>query len=316
MGWITLAEARLGANTSASTNVAAKLIATWLYDRGAGFDISHTHPTETTFSRDGISVVQERDVKVIEYRALSQDLADFLAQYLNENNTQEWPLFGVTANGDSHMASAIYGPPASSTGAWYTYYKGAGATSTVENGGSSSAGLGYNFYPPTTGTAVDAISSRSNAADGWMVRVTTTQYICPNYQGARATCKAFLPFPPAAIRGGVVVSDHGEKTFVAYDGNTPVYQNVNTIVREYRYLTQSQASNKVSSEKTSNSRTFDVRVAVSWGTSGTTYKNISVRGGGNNGLTAATDKVAVSRPMGGGLYVVSVNEVTYQVTNS
>ena len=318
MGWITLAEARTGANTNASTNAAAKLIATWLEGQGAGFTTSHDHPTDNIFSRDGIAFVQEMDIVVKEYRGIAKDLADFLAQYLNENNTRKWKMYGLTTTGDIHEVEATYGPPASANVATLYYWQG--GAGTVKSLTNLSAKLGSSFYPPTDGTQVVANAQRANASDGWMVRVVNTSYIMPQYgyaNQARTVNKAFIPLPPNEAWNGVVVSEHKEKTFLTYDGNTPVYQNVTTVVREYRYLTLAQATAKVTSETASNSKTLDVQVQVSWSSSGgTVTKNVVVRGGGTNGKTAATDKVPTSRPQGDGLYTVSVNEITYQVSNS
>lgn len=318
MGWITLAQAQTGASTTDSTNAAAKLIATWLDGQNACVNVSHTHPTNTVYSRDGITLQQEMDVQVVEYRGLAKDLADFIAQYLNENNTRQWRMYGIDTYNNIHEAEITYGQPSTSSANTVYYWIGeAGGYKYVTD---IYQKLGHSFYPPTDGKAVEAEAQRSNAADGWVVRVTTTLYPVPSpysyTSSARTINKAFIPVPPAEAWNGVTVSENKQKTFVAYDGNTPVYQNVTTVVKEYRYLTLAQASAKVTSEAANNSRTLDVRVVVSWGTGGTTYKNITVRGGGTNGTTAATDKVATSRPQGEGLYTVSVNEITYQVTTS
>lgn len=319
MGWITLAQARAGAGTVESTNAAAKSIATWLEGQNAGYEVSCEHPTETVYSHDGISFVQEEDIVVKEYRGLAEDLGEFLARHLAENNTRKWKMYGITTTGEIHEVEATYGPPASSYVNSLVYWLGGAGSSKSVTDLRAKLGNTTYFYPPTEGLLVVANSQRSNAADGWMLRVTYTRYILPEYGYAsnlRKVNKAFIPFPPTEAWDGVVVSEGREKTFVTYDGNTPVYQNVSTVVREYRYLTKAMATSKVASESASNSKTFDVRVTVSWGTGGSTYKNVTVRGGGNAGTTAATDKVPTSRPQGDGLYTVSVNEVTYQVTNS
>lgn len=320
IGWITLAQAQTGASTTASTNAAAKLIATWLDGQNACVTVSHTHPTETLYSREGISLKQELDVLVVEYRGLAKDLADFLAQYLNEDNTRQWLMYGIDQFNNIHEAEITYGPPSNSYAtALYYWVGGAGSSKYVTD---LNTKLGHYFYPPTDGKTVEAEAQRSNAADGWFVRVTTTLYLVPSpypyTYSSRDINKAFIPVPPAEAWNGVTVSQNKQKTFLAYNNNTPVYQNVTTTVKEYRYLTLAQASSKVASESAgaSNSRTFDVRVAVSWGTGGTSYKNITVRGGGNDGSTAATDKVVTSRPQGHGLYTVTVNEITYQGSTS
>lgn len=319
MGWITLAQARTGANTSASTPAAAQAIATWLAGQNACTTVSHTHPANTVYSREGISLQQELDVKVLEYRGLAKDLAEFLARYLAEDTTRQWIMFGIDQFNGIHEVEITYGDPStSSASAVYYWIGGAGSQKSV---GSISTKLGHVFYPPATGLQVATEAQRANAADGWMVRVTTTEYIAPSYTGsgsnARTINKAFIPVPPNEAWEGVTVSKSKQKTFIAYDGSTPVYQSVETVVKEYRYLTETQASAKVESECAQNSKTYDVRVQTSWSSSGgALYKNIQLRGGGNNGSTAATDKIATSRPMGHGLFVVTVNEVTYQGTTS
>ena len=315
MGWITLAEAQAGANTTESTNAAAKLIAEWLNDQNAAFVISHDHPTETVYSRDGITFQQEKDVSVVEYRGLARDLAEFLSRYLGENNIRQWMMYGIDAQGEIHEVEATYGSPDSQyQNVMYYWIGGSGGIQYLSQ---ISSKLGRLFYPPTDGRLVEVTAQRANAADGWMARATTTDFIAPSYNSKdRVINKAFMPLPPTEAWDGVIVSQNKSKTLVAYDGTTPVYQNVSTVVREYRYLSLAQASEKVSSEASNASRSIDVRVLVSWGTSGTTYKNVTVRGGGSNGMTAATDKVPTSRPQGHGLYTVSVNEITYQVTTS
>ena len=315
MGWITLTQARNGAGVTEYSNAGAKLIAEWLEGQNACVPVSEEHPTNTVYSREGISLKQEVDVQVVEYRGLTKGLAKHLALYLKEDNTRQWLMYGIDQFNNIHEAEITYGPPNNSwANSLYYWVGGAGGYKYVNDLNNK---LGHYFYPPTDGKAVEAEAQRSNAADGWIVRATTTQYIAPSYTDvSRDINKAFIPVPPAEAWNGVTVSQNKQKTFVAYDGSTPVYQNTTTVVKEYRYLTLSQASSKVTSEAANNSRTFDVRVVVSWGTGGTTYKNITVRGGGTNGSTAATDKVATSRPQGHGLYTVSVNEITYQVTTS
>lgn len=315
MGWITLSEAQAGANTTESTNESAKLIAEWLNDQNAACVIAHDHPTETVYSRDGITFQQEKDVSVVEYRGLARDLAEFLSRYLGENNTRQWMMYGIDAQSEIHEVEATYGSPDSKyLNGMYYWIGGAGGAKQLTG---IKTILGSYFYPPTDGRLVAVTAQRANAADGWMARATTTDFIAPSYgSNVRKINKAFLPLPPTEAWNGVIVSQNKSKTLVAYDGTTPVYQNVSTVVREYRYLSLAQASAKVSSEASNASRSIDVRVLVSWGTNGTTYKNVTVRGGGDNGKTAATDKVPTSRPQGHGLYTVSVNEITYQVTTS
>lgn len=319
MGWITLEQARSGAGTTESSNAAAKLIATWLRGINASYVVSHDHPTVTTYSRDGIAFQQEKDVHVREYRGLAQDLAEFLSRWLGEDTTRTWPMFGLDALGNTHEVDATYGAP-SSTRAQTLYYKAgdAGSWKSVTN---IATLLGSNFYPPTDGKTVEVSAQRANAADGWMARVTTTTFVAPNYASnatnvVRGINLSFIPFPTNESQNGAVVSKSQTKTFVTYDGTTPVYQTVETVTREYRNLTLAQATSKIDSETVSRSKTIDVKVVVSWGTAGTTYKNVTVRGGGTNGTTAATDKEATSRAQGGGLYTVTVTEITYQVVNS
>ena len=314
MGWITLSQAQAGAGTTDTTNASAILIATWLEGQKAGYVVSHTHPIETVYSRDGIDLKQEIDITVKEYRGLAKDLAEFLARYLYENNTVQWTMYGITSTEDIHEAEITYGAPQSSYADTLAYKIGGSGTNKYLQ--SINSLLGHYFFPPSNGKLVEADAQRANAADGWMVRATTTNYIAPDYTStSRVINKAFIPLPPTEAWNGIVVSQSKQKIFVAYDGATPYYQNTTTVVREYRYLTKSQAAAKVNSEATNNSRTRDIRVKVAWGAGGDTYKNISVRDGGS-GKTAGTDKVATSRPQGRGFYTVSVNEITYQVTTS
>lgn len=315
MGWITLEEAQTGAGTSDTTNAAAELIATWLDGQYAGYVVSDNQHEDTVFSRDGIDLKQQRRIVVKEYRGIAKSLAKFLAQYLHKNNTVQWTLYGITDTEDIHEVEITYGPHKSSYASSLVYY--IGGSGNYQSLSDINTLLGHYYYPPDNGTLVETYAQRANAANGWMVRVTTTTYIAPNYTSASRTInKAFIPLPPTEAWNGIVVSQSKQKVFVANDGDTPVYQNTTTVVREYRYLTKSQAETKINAEAANNSRTLDVRVTVSWGTGGSTYKNISVRGGGTNGTTAATDKVPTSRPQGRGFYTVSVNEITYQVTTS
>ena len=318
MGWITLSQALSGAGVGAgvSSYEAAQLVATWLQNQGAQAQISTTHPVITLYSRDGISLKQRQSVRVVEYRGLAQDLANGLALYLPEDNTRQWSMYGIDQAGNIHEAEITYGP----AGAYATdslLYK-IGGTGAIKAVSGIHTMLGYYFYPPTDGKKIEVDTHRSNAADGWAARVVTTDFYAPSYSadGAnfREINKAFIPVPPREAWEGVIVSKDARKTFIADDFGTPVFQNITTVEKEYRYLSLAQAAEKVSSEAASNSRTIDVRVHVTWGQN--TYKNITVRGGGATGVDAATDKVATCRPQGHGLFTVTVNETTYQVTTS
>ena len=315
MGWITLAAAQEAVGTTANTNEAANLIATWLQDVCARTPISRTYPVITVYSRDGIALKQERAVTVVEYRGLDKTLAKFLAHYLEEDNTCQWTMYGIDQMGGIHEAEVTYGPPSTTYADTLFYWIGGSGTRKQVDAIHSK--LGRYFYPPTSGTSVHADAQRANASDGWMVRTTSTSYAAPSYAALQRTINmAFIPFPPNEAWVGVVVSESGQKTMIADGVHAPVFQSVKTVTREYRYLSLAQASDKVTSETETNSRTFEVQVMVVQSTGGNVYRTVTVRGGGSDGGTAATDKVATSRPQANGLYTVSVNEITYQVTTS
>ena len=316
MGWMTLAEAQAGANTTESTNAAAKTVFAWLKTRKHAVTISHVHPIETVYSRNGITCKQEYDHETVEIRGIALDLAEWLAMYLQEDTSVVWDMYGLDKDGEIHTCQCTYGPAGPVTRT-LGYRKGGNGTGTWTTD--------YHNYPvmvsSTTdtraGRKVEVSNARANEADGYRVTVDTIVYFCPKYDTyARTFNPAFIPCPPNEAKDGIVVSTNKQKVLIAYEVDKPIYQNTTSVVKEYRYLTASEAATKVNEVASNGSRVIDVRVVVSWGTSGTTYKNIQVRGGGTNGTTAATDITATSRPMGNGYYVVSANEVTYQVTNS
>lgn len=316
MGWITLAQARAGAGTTANSNAAAKLVADWLDQQGAKIVTASNTVTSKAFSGHGIDCTQTRATETAEYRALARDLAEWLARWLGEDTTVEWDMFGVDANGNVHQCICIYGPPSTST-AKLAYYKGGTGnyiwTSAAHPHPSKYTGTEQIGTP---GRLVTAAAERANPADGWRVVVNSSVYMCPDYSNVRTENKAFIPAVPNEAQNGIVTSRRKEKVCVNSEG-TAVYQNTTTVEREYRYLTETEAAAKVTSESSQASKTYDARVRTSWSTGGAeTYKNVTVRGGGADGRTAATDKVAVSRPMENGYYVVTVTETTYQATTT
>ena len=303
--WITLAQARAGAGTTASTNAAAKLIATWLDGLDSGVPLSKSSPTDILFSRDGISLVQKYSREVTEYRALAEDLADFLKEYLPEDSTKEWTMFGITAQGEVHVATATYGPASNSTSR-LSYYKG--------ETGSSYTTTGSFTYPDysTGGVRVEAESYRANEADGWRVRVTKTTFFAPNYSfWNRAYNKSFIPAPPTT--DGVVVSSSKVKQFLGPN----CYQNINTTVTEYRFLTASEAASKIAALAASGSRVYAESIPISWSsTGGTTYMTVQVRGGTSGSTSVGTDVQATSRPDGNGYFTVTATAISYNGSTS
>ena len=305
MGWITLAEAQTGASTSASTNAAAKLIATWLDNQGAGVVISQRSPTETLFSRDGISLVQKYSQVVTEYRGLSKDLAVFLGDHLPEDSTKEWTMFGITAQGEVYVATATYGPAATWTSTM-TYWKG-------ETGSSNTTASSFNYpNPDTGGIRVETDCYRANEADGWRVRVTKTAFVAPDYHAwSRDYNKAFIPAPPAT--DGIVVSSSKVKQYLAPN----CYQNINTMVTEYRFLTAAEAATKIGNLAASGSRVYAESIPVSWSTSsGTTYMTVQIRGGTSGSTSVGTDVQATSRPDGNGYFTVTATTISYNGSSS
>lgn len=315
MAWLSKEDAKSGAGVSDDNNAAAKTVFAWLKTRKNAVTLSHVHPIETVYSKNGISCKQEYDHETVEIRGITLKLAEWLAFYLQEDTSVVWDMYGIDKDGEIHTCQCTYGPAASGTQK-FLYRKGGNGTNTVTTN--------YQTYPTPisdvdatgAGRKVEVGNARANEADGYRVTVDTIVYFCPQYNTTRDFNLAFIPCPPNEAKNGVVVSKNKQKVLVAYDGNTPVYQNTTSVVREYRYMTASEASAKVEAVASNDSRVIDVRVVVSWGTGGTTYKNIQVRGGGSNGTTAATDITATSRPMGNGYYVVSASEITYQVTTS
>ena len=192
MGWITLTQARNGAGVTEYSNAGAKLIAEWLEGQNACVPVSEEHPTNTVYSREGISLKQEIDVQVVEYRGLTKGLAKHLALYLKEDNTRQWLMYGIDQFNNIHEAEITYGPPHNSwANSLYYWVGGAGGYKYVNDLNNK---LGHYFYPPTDGKAVEAEAQRSNAADGWIVRATTTKYIAPSYADvSRDINKAFIP---------------------------------------------------------------------------------------------------------------------------
>jgi len=316
MAWLSKADAKSGAGVTADTNAAAKSVLAWLKDRMHVVPLSHTHPIETVYSKNGISCKQEYDHETVEIRGITLDLSEWLALYLQEDTSVVWDMYGLDKDGEIHTCQCTYGPAASGT-LKMGYKKGGNGTGTWTSDSVTYPTAISGVNATGAGRKVEVGNARANEADGYRVTVDTIIYFCPQYNTyARDMNPAFIPCPPNEAKNGMVVSTNKQKVLVAYDRNTPVYQNTTSVVREYRYMTASEAAAKVDAVASNGSRVIDVRVVVSWGTGGTTYKNIQVRGGGTDGATAATDISATSRPMGNGYYVVSASEITYQVTTS
>lgn len=317
MAWLSLAQAKSKANVTANSLAAAKTVITWLTENGYCFSTAHVHPINTTFSRSGISFKQELDVESFEIHGITKDLAEWLCRWRQEDTTIVWDMYGIDSKGEIYTVEATYGKPYFTTSSVYYWIGGAGNSKSV-SGANRPVAISSTADNSDAGIRVELENGRANEAGGWHVTMTRTVFFCPDYSSNSSgrMNPAFIPVPPKEASDGIVVSTNKQKTLVAYDGGTPVYQNVTQTVREYRYLTAAAAATKVTSEAKNASRVIDVRVLVSWGTGGSTYKNVQVRGGGSNGTTAATDVVPTSRPMGNGYYCVSANEITYQVTTS
>ena len=316
MAWLSKEDAKSGAGVSDNNNAAAKTVFAWLKTRKNAVTLSHVHRIETVYSKNGITCKQEYDHETVEIRGITLELAEWLAFYLQEDTSVVWDMYGLDKDGEIHTCQCTYGPAASGTRK-LGYKKGGNGTNTATSNSVTYPTPISDVNATGAGRKVEVGNARANEADGYRVTVVTIVYFCPQYDSfARDFNLAFIPCPLNEAKNGVVVSTNKQKVLVAYDGNTPVYQNTTSVEREYRYMTASEAAAKVEAVASNGSRVIDVRVTVSWGTGGTTYKNIQVRGGGTNGTTAATDITATSRPMGNGYYVVSASEITYQVTTS
>lgn len=304
MGWITLAEARTGAGTDASTNAAAKLVAAWLDEQESGVVLSRTSPTDTLFSRDGISLVQKYTQVVTEYRGLAQDLAVFLGEFLPEDSTKEWTMFGITAQGEVHVANATYGAVRDTV--TLRYCKG-------ETGSFLFTSVQHPRPDYSTGgVKVEAESYRANEAEGWRVRVTKRTFLAPDYASQyRDYNKSFVPAPPTT--DGVVVSSSKVKQYLG----PGCYQNINTTVTEYRFLTAAEAATKIANLVASGSRVYAESIQISWSSSsGATYMTVQVRGGTNGSTSVGTDVQATSRPDGNGYFTVTATAISYNGSSS
>lgn len=171
----------------------------------------------------------------------------------------------------------------------------------------------YAAVAITTGSKTDYVPSRANEADGWHVTKTVTVYSAASATGWSTT-------RPSVTSSGIIVSEDASKQFLAMDafGNNN-YQNEETVVREYPFLTYAEAHDKVASEKAAGSRVYDIQIATSWSTTEgiKSWRNVTVRGGTSSPGSKGTDKVPVLRydgPERG--WVVTVTETTYWGSSS
>ena len=313
MSWMTKADAQtLSGISTINDNATATQFVTWARTNGYCVRVAYSSEAARLYNDNGISLTQTISTSVYEIRGLERDFATNLAQYLTSDTTRRWTYYAVDANGDVQAVQVNEAPPAAATKT--VYYRLGGSTTWKSKSGVTVPDSEINAR-----VAV-ARASRVNDAGCWRVNLTYTtyQHLPYNNSATRVGGNWFIPIPMAEATNGLVVSQSATKTFVSYDGSTPIYQKETTVVKEYRYLTETEAASKVQSETASNSRTYDVKCQVSWSSSGgTTYKNVQVRGGGTDGRTAATDKTAVSRLVSKEMgWCVTVTETTYQGTTS
>ena len=171
----------------------------------------------------------------------------------------------------------------------------------------------YAAVAITTGSKTDYVPSRANEADGWHVTKTVTVYSAASATGWTTT-------RPAVTSTGIIVSEDASKQFLAAGVlGAKVYQNEETVVREYPFLTYAEAHAKVASEKAAGSRVYDEQIPTSWSTleGVKAWRNVTVRGGANGSTSHGTDKVPTLRydgPERG--WVVTVTATTYWGSSS
>lgn len=171
----------------------------------------------------------------------------------------------------------------------------------------------YAAVAITTGSKTDYVPSRANEAEGWHVTKTVTVY-------SAAAATGWSTTRPTVATSGIIISEEAEKQFVANDAfGGQSFQNMSTVVKEYPFLTYTEAHNKVAAEKASGSRVYDIQVVTSWSTVGGVQatRNVTIRAGGSGAKSQGTDKVPTMRfdgPERG--WVVTVTETTYWGSSS
>lgn len=159
-----------------------------------------------------------------------------------------------------------------------------------------------------TGTKTEYVPTRANEADGWHVIKTVSTL-------SAASSTGWSTNRPSVSSTGIVISETNSSEFLASGiGNISIFQHTSTIIREYPFLTYSEARLKLAYETQAGSRVGDVQIATQWSTDEgiTAWRNVTVRGGTQSSTNKGTDKSPTMRydgPERG--WVVTVVETTY-----
>lgn len=246
MGWITLAEAQAGAQTTDLSTEAAELIAAWLGARHDEVMVSAEMSDELLYGQHGISLRQRVSVVRREYRGLAADLAVFLADYLPKDNTavRTWCAVWNATYANSTYSNIEFDTCAVTGGP-----DGGANTVTYHPTGKQSPAIAVATTGLSTGLRRTATASRANDADGYVVVTETYVYDAPYSPDAYPRfCPKSYPVKGSgdSLATGVVVSKSNNRQFVFSYSNSPLYVTEATEVVEYRNLTQTQAMDYVS----------------------------------------------------------------------
>lgn len=334
MSWTTEADITNEYELQSVTDfTTAKAVWDRLLEIGRAFATAHSTARVVRYSANGIALIQRVEHRTQTVGGLSRDFAQTLADNLNYSNVVDHTFFGFYGTSSSYGVATVRVPCGPFSSSKLDVYYFIGSDTSYKRPSTSTV-----CYPGD-GQTHTATAQRSDDADGWTVTLEIENYISPvnvrTPDVAWGTVSARTPvetrnfcpetnnggstvYRPGEVSSGVAISRQHRKVYVAKDGTTSVFQNQTTVVKEYRYLNANEAESLVSSESAANSKCLDVSVLVSWNSSGSTVtKNVTVRGGGTDGKTAATDKEASARFDGDERqWTVTVVETTWQVTTS
>ena len=323
MSWMTLSEIRAGfPSTPSADELVDELVLL-----GHRVRTSKSSRVDTLYCRDGLVLKQRVTVVREEYRSLAEDLADYLVECLQSDNTLEWDYHGLY-DGEriGTGASATYTARIAVVTCTCGPMSGKTSTPTVypsqDAGMQSVAFTDGPGYPPTEGRTVEAEASRANEADGFHVIATTTIYGVPYSDLAR---NPWLPWYPMrqSFTGERPYEVSRDETIdlVCYDNGKKILQHVRTVVTEFRSTPIGRVDALVSGNTSQTSKSYQYAVPIGSGT-GVGWQYFNVRSGStfaNASATTtqpATDRRATARLTDEekNLFTVTVTSNEYWIT--
>lgn len=274
------------------TSSTASGVVTELVSLGHKVKSSRSSRVDTLYEQNGISLKQNVEVLREEYRALADDLADYLVQNLSYDDTMEWTYYGLydggySGSGTNRTYSAYLAPVKCTCGHPSTTSSQPTLYPSQASNMSSYSFLEDAGYGPTAGTRVEVDGSRSNEADGFRVTVTTTTYGVPYTNLPRNPWCPWYPQRSSFSPKAYDVTREQTIDLVCYDNSKKILQNVKTVVSEIRDVPFDKVDALISANTSLTSKQVQYAVAIGSGSS-VGYQYFNVRTGGPFASSTAT----------------------------